>query len=137
MINSYNSVSQNVAVGGLVSFDTDKIKTGCTVVHSEGTATFKLAKPGYYYISFNANVAASDTAGDVTIQLRKGLELVPGAVGTTSSTAATDISNIAFVTIVQVPPSCCVCDNTVTLSLVNNGVAAVITDANINITKLC
>ena len=137
MISSYNSVSQDVVVGGLISFDTNRIKTGCTVSHTEGTTTFKLAKAGYYYISFNADVSASGAAGDVIIQLRKGTDLIPGAIGTANSTAPTDISNIAFTTIIQVPPSCCACDNTATLSLVNSGIAATIANANINITKLC
>ena len=137
MISSYNSVSQDVAPGGLISFDTNKIKTGCTVTHTEGTTTFKLTKAGYYYISFNANVATSGAAGDVVIQLKKGADLVPGAIATISSTASTDIGNAAFLTIIQVPPSCCACDNTAVITIVNNGVAATIDNASINITKLC
>ena len=45
--------------------------------------------------------------------------------------------NLAFSTIIKVPPSCCAIDNAVSLTLVNTGVAATYTNVNINITKLC
>lgn len=45
--------------------------------------------------------------------------------------------NFAFATIIKVPPSCCAVDNTANLTLVNTGVAAIFTNVNINITKLC
>lgn len=136
MISSYNSASQTLAVNDLLAFNTDRIKTGCTVEHLEGGTTFKLIKPGYYYITFNAVVTGAD-AGNVSVQLQNGSVVVPGALASASSAAATDVNNLSFATIIKVAPSCCMIDNTVTLSLINNGLAATYSVANLNITKLC
>jgi hypothetical protein len=62
---------------------------------------------------------------------------VPGAIATFTTTVADDATNLAFSTIIRVPPSCCAVDNTANLTLVNTGVAATYTNVNINITKLC
>lgn len=136
MISSYNSIPQTVDVNGLLSFDTNRILTGCTVSHNEGATTFKLNKPGYYYITFNA-VATEAAAGNVSVQLRNGDTVIPGAIAIANSTATTDVLNLAFATIIRVPPSCCAIDNTAILTIINNGIAATYDVANINITKLC
>ena len=60
-----------------------------------------------------------------------------GATATITPTAVGDTMNFAFATIIKVPPSCCSVDNTANLTLVNTGVAAIFTNVNINITKLC
>ena len=57
MISSYNITTQNVAVDGLLTFTIDRILTGCTVTRNG--PTFQLNKPGYYYVTFNANGSAS------------------------------------------------------------------------------
>lgn len=135
MISSYNSAEQTLATNGLVSFDSDRIKTGCTVVHTPGSTSFSLTKPGYYYITFNTIVTSTEI-GNITIQLRNGTALVPGAVASTSIAKDTDVNTISFATIVRVPPSCCAIDNTAVLSIINSGIAASFTASNINITKL-
>ena len=135
MISSYNITSQAVLTDGLLQFSTDRILTGCTVTRNGDT--FQLNKPGYYYVTFNADVAATETLGELTIELlNNGVEVV-GAEATETATVAGNVSNLAFATIVRVPPSCCAIDNTARLTLVNTGVAATITNVNINITKLC
>ena len=68
MISSYNITTQNVTVDGLLTFTTDRILTGCTVTRNG--PTFQLNKPGYYYVTFNANGSATSVA-DVTIELQK------------------------------------------------------------------
>ena len=60
MISSYNITTQNVAVDGLLTFTTDRILTGCTVTRNG--PTFQLNKPGYYYVTFNANGSATSVA---------------------------------------------------------------------------
>lgn len=136
MINSYNSIAQIVDANGLLTFDTNRILTGCTVQHAEGGTTFKLTKPGYYYITFNA-IVTNAAAGNVSVQLQNGTKVIPGAIASTSIAATTDVKNLSFATIVRVPPSCCAIDNTANLTLINNGIAATYPVANINITKLC
>ena len=134
MISSYNITTQNVAVDGLLTFTTDRILTGCTVTRNG--PTFQLNKPGYYYVTFNTNGSATSVA-NVTIELQNNGITVPGATATITPTAVGNTMNFAFATIIKVPPSCCSVDNTANLTLVNTGVAAIFTNVNINITKLC
>ena len=135
MISSYNNTSQEVAINGLLTFTTDRILTGCTATRNG--QTFQLNKPGYYYVTFNADGAATTAVGDIVVVLQNNGVAVPGAIATFTTTVADDAVNLAFSTIIRVPPSCCAVDNTAHLTLVNTGVAATYTNVNINITKLC
>ena len=135
MISSYNNTSQEVAINGLLTFTTDRILTGCTATRNG--QTFQLNKPGYYYVTFNADGAATTAAGDIVVVLQNNGVAVPGAIATFTTTVADDATNLAFSTIIRVPPSCCAVDNTANLTLVNTGVATTYTNVNINITKLC
>ena len=135
MISSYNNTSQEVAINGLLTFTTDRILTGCTATRNG--PTFQLNKPGYYYVTFNADGAATTAVGDIVVVLQNNGVAVPGAIATFTTTVADDATNLAFSTIIKVPPSCCAVDNTANLTLVNTGVAATYTNVNINITKLC
>ena len=135
MLSSYNNTSQEVAINGLLTFTTDRILTGCTATRNG--QTFQLNKPGYYYVTFNADGAATTAVGDIVVVLQNNGIAVPGAIATFTTTVADDATNLAFSTIIRVPPSCCAVDNTANLTLVNTGVAATYTNVNINITKLC
>ena len=61
---------------------------------------------------------------------------VLGAEATNYAAAAVNIGNMSFSAIVQVRPSCCAVSNTTNLTVVNTGVEATVTNANIVITKL-
>lgn len=135
MINSYTITNQSVAVDDTLNFNVTRILTGCTVKHVDGSASFTLTKPGYYYVTFNADVLGT-AAGNVTAELINGSVAVPGATATTTI-AIGETESIAFATIVRVLPSCAVIDNTTTLTILNTGVEVTYTNANINITKLC
>lgn len=135
MINSYTITNQSVAVDDTLNFNVTRILTGCTVKHVDGSASFTLTKPGYYYVTFNANVLGT-AAGNVTAELINGSVAVPGATATTTI-AIGETESIAFATIVRVLPSCAAIDNTTTLTILNTGVEVTYTNANINITKLC
>ena len=136
MISSYNSTTQNVAVDAAYVFDTNRIVTGCTVGHVPGTATFTLAKPGYYYVTFNTTFT-TETTGIATVELRNGTTSVPGANAAETVTTAGDTKSLAFATIIKVLPSCAAVDNTATLTFVSTTLALDVTSANVNITKLC
>lgn len=135
MISSYSLISQAVAADGTLNFDTTRVLTGCTVKHADGTPTFTLTKPGYYYVSFDG-VISGTTAGIVTVELLNGADTVPAALASTT-VAEGDVATLNFTTIVRVLPSCPSIDNTTKLSVANTGVATTFTNANINITKLC
>ena len=135
MINSYTSTSQTIITNALIDFDINAVKTGCTVTHAEGTPTFSLNRPGLYYVAFNAD-ALPTAAGDLVAQLRSNNELVPGAIATATGTT-TSTENLFFSRVIQVKPSCCSIDNSVNLTVINSGVGATYSNANIVITKLC
>ena len=67
MISSYNITSQAITSNETVNFTTDRILTGCTATRNG--ATFQLNKPGYYYVTFNAIAAATDTTGLLTVEV--------------------------------------------------------------------
>ena len=135
MINSYTITNQSVAIDDTLNFNVTRILTGCTVKHVDGSASFTLTKPGYYYVTFNADILGT-AAGNVTAELINGSVAVPGATATTTI-AIGETESIAFATIIRVLPSCAAIDNTTTLTILNTGVEVTYTNANINITKLC
>ena len=135
MISSYTSTSQTLLTNALINFNINAVETGCTVTHAEGTPTFSLNRPGLYYVAFNAD-ALPTAAGDLVIQLRSNNKLVPGAIATTTGTT-TSTESLSFSRIIQVKPSCCSIDNSVNLTVINSGVGATYSNANIVITKLC
>ena len=135
MISSYNNESQAIATNGTLNFATDRILTGCTATRNG--QTFQLNKPGYYYVTFNADAAATETVGLLTVELQNNGVVVPGAEASSTTTTAGDVSNYAFSTIIRVLPSCHMIDNTARLTVVNTGVDATYSNVNINITKLC
>ena len=135
MINSYSNNSQTITTEGTIAFDTNRILTGCTVTHVEGSPSFKLNRPGYYYVNFNGNVTGA--TGEVGVQLLSNEASILGAEGSVSLGAVTDVGNISFSTIIKVLPSCAVIDNLQTLNFINSGVDATFTNVNVVITKLC
>ena len=135
MINSYSTVSQAVNVNGTINFDTTRILTGCTIKHADGTPTFTLTKPGYYFITFDG-VISGTIAGIVTVELLNGADAVPAALASTTIAIGNE-ATLNFTTIIRVLPSCPSIDNTTKLSIANTGVATTFTNVNINITKLC
>lgn len=48
MIESYTNTSQTIAPEGLLSFATNDVLTGCTVLHSAGSTSFTLKRPGFF-----------------------------------------------------------------------------------------
>lgn len=135
MINSYTNISQAVAADSTINFDITRVLTGCTVKHADGTPTFTLTKPGYYFVTFDGVITGTE-AGIVTVELINGNTAIPGAIASVTA-AVGDAATLNFSTIVRVLPSCPAIDNTVKLTVLNSGVAATYTNANINITKLC
>lgn len=137
MISSYNSTSQTIGVNEAYKFDTNRILTGCTVLHTPGTAVFTLTKPGYYYVTFNTTFTTT-TTGDVIISLQNNGVTVPGATATESINTAGNAKSISFSTIIKVPPSCCAVNNNANLTFMVGGLAINATPASaVQITKLC
>lgn len=97
MIESYTNTSQTIAPEGLLSFATNDVLTGCTVLHSAGSTSFTLKRPGFYYVSFTGTGAITGTtAGAITVNLLKNGVALPGATATQTSASATDIRTVNF-----------------------------------------
>lgn len=137
MIESYTNTSQTIAPEGLLSFAANDVLTGCTVLHPAGSTSFTLQRPGFYYVSFTGTGAITGaTAGAITVNLLKNGVALPGATATQTSASATDIRTVNFSKIVQVLPSCCAINNTVTLTFQNAGLDTTYSNVNVVITKL-
>ena len=137
MISSYNSALQTLDTNENLVFSTNRVLTGCTVTHNEGSEHFRLNKPGYYFVSFNGDVATFETAGNVVVSLLNNGVVVPGASATSYSAASTDVQNLDFSTIIRVAPSCHCVDNSAVLTIQNTGIEASYVNVNVVITKLC
>ena len=137
MIDSYSNTSQAIAVDAAIPFEINSICTGRTATHTAGSTTFSLNKPGFYYVTFNGIAAITGaTAGDITVQLFNNGKAVPGAITSSTSSAATDVQNLSFSKLFQVHPSCCAINNTTNLTFNNIGLAATFTNVNVVITKV-
>ena len=136
MISTYSNSIQTISTNGLLSFNTDRILTGCTATLSNDNQTFQLNKPGFYYITFNGTGQATAATGEVTVQLRQNSTVVPGASSSFTATAIGDNQNMSFTTIIKVAPTCC-CKDVTTIDVICSGVDATFSNTNINITKLC
>lgn len=138
MINSYSVTSQVLLPNEVVVFTIDKIKTGCGVTHSEGSASFSLSKPGIYAVTFNGTAATNGAAaGDIIIQLQENGTNVIGALSTATSSSTTDLVPLSFTTLIRVRPSCCAVSNASTLTFVNTGVEATYSNVSTVITRIC
>lgn len=137
MLNSYTATLQELDINEDLVFSTNRVATGCAVNHAEGTTTFTLTRPGYYYVGFNGDGATDGTAGTVTIELLNNGTPIGGATASAYSGAVTEVVNLGFSTVIKVLPYCRCVDNFATLTVRNVGVAATFDNVNITITKLC
>lgn len=133
--------SQNLAVGAntAISFNNISIQKGVTAVKT-APATVQFNRAGVYMVSFDATAAISGaTAGNITVQLYKNGTAQPQALTSTNSTSTTDLGTLSFVTLVQVPQNnnCNCATSGTTIQLLNIGLDATFTQANLVITKIC
>ena len=139
MLVATNTSSQNIAANAPVIFNAVQLQKGCDEQFTPNSSTVILKKPGFYSVSFNATGSTSATDGNMELQLYNGTTPVPGALAAVQSAAPADLGNVSFSTIIQVKPSCCAVDNTVKLSVISNGLAITLTEANLVVrnTRCC
>lgn len=124
MLEAY-STNIDVATTTPVPFETTTIQKGQTAVLMS-PSSIALNKCGVYMVSVNASSEAEST-----IELTKD--------GIVQPQAQSSGTNPCFTTLVQVPNSntnCC-CSSPTLLQLINTGAAAVFTNVNIVVTKVC
>lgn len=138
MLDTYTPTSQTLSAETPINFDIVRHNTNCQISHSAGTPTVTLRAPGYYFVSFNGVASATDTATDpIVVQLTNNGVNVPGGTTSSLSAAANSPISLSFTTIVRVLPSCCAVDNTTSLQVVNTGIEALFTNAELVIRRAC
>jgi hypothetical protein len=131
-----SSGSQTLLTNATVPFTTTNLLDGCSIQFTGGS-TISLVKPGVYLVSVDANVAESGTAGIISMQIQKNGVNINGAKASVDSSATGDAENIHVTTLVKVLPSCCMVNNNANITVLNSGVGAVYSNANITVVKLC
>ena len=136
MINSVNTLEQDVAVNGTVIFTTDRVRTracgiGGWLQHDNERGAFTIVRPGIYKVDFNANVSA-DAVGDITLAIQSNGVTIAGTEMDSTVAVAGDFENVSASTLVAVQP----CASR-TISVQNiSAIVATEDDANIIITRI-
>lgn len=122
-----------VAAGDYISYDYNRILTGASISHADGSSVVRLNGPGLYLVVFDGTFTIG-TAGSATVQLFNKGVAVPAAEDTVSGTTAVP-RGLHFATIIDVKPSCCAVDNNAALN-VSIDADGVFSSATIAVVKL-
>lgn len=124
MILLSNSATQTIQPGEAMTFDLEKIKTGCSEYHRQGSSAIKLRKCGIYELMFTGNVGGA-AVGTVQLQMEAGGEVLPETTIIVTEDTVGSLDNVAAHTFFK---NCCGdCDR---ITLVNTGTIAAVVDAN-------
>ena len=135
MIEGY-SISTLVETDTPIPFNNVSLLKGGTVIFVSPT-TIQFNKKGVYMVSVNTSGIPSAN-GVMSIQLSKNGVAQPQAQSSTQGTT-TEVSNMDFTTLVQVPADnnpCCCSVNPTLIQVLNTGVETTHT-CNICVTKIC
>lgn len=124
MILLSNSATQTIQPGEAMTFDLEKIKTGCSECHRQGSSAIKLRKCGIYELMFTGNVGGA-AVGTVQLQMEAGGEVLPETTIIVTEDTVGSLDNVAAHTFFK---NCCVDYDRITL--VNTGTVAAVVDAN-------
>lgn len=132
------STDVTVPTGSNVPLQNVTILKGCTV-EPQGTSTLMLNKSGIYKVeAFGTAISATETTGNVAIQIAKN-GVLQGIASSETVANATAEHTLAIADLVQVSDDNCKCNcRTVptTVSIVNVGNAAIL-DLTVIVTKVC
>lgn len=104
-----------VAADDFVVFDVNRLHTGVSITHNEGSTVVRLNNPGIYLVSFDGDYTIG-TAGSANVILLNNGVAVPGVQDTVSGTTAVP-RGFHFTTVIEVKPSCCMIDNSAALQV--------------------
>ena len=121
-----------VAAGDYINFDYNRVDTGKSISHADGSSVVRLNSPGLYLVTFDGTFTIG-TAGSATVQLYNKGVAVPAAEDTVSGTTAVP-RGLHFTTLIDVRPSCCAVSNEAALS-VGIDVAGEFSDVAITVVK--
>lgn len=135
MLEAY-STNVALATNDTIPFNNVSFKKGCTT-ELDSPGTVQLNKKGVYMVIVDA-AGTPTAAGLMSIQLTKDGVLQPQSQSAVTGTAA-EVSNMSFTTLVQVKEdnTCNCCTSPTMVRVVNTGVPATYSIANIVVTKIC
>lgn len=140
MLYTVNNTNQSVETDEAISLGFNRITRNCAVTHSAGTASVSLNRVGLYAIQIDANLAATPaTGGTLSIALYRDGTPITGAVAIETATSNTDIHNLNIAApLVKVSPiNCCSRNcNPVTITVVNTGDAATLSNIALSAVKI-
>ena len=119
--------------GDYISFDINRIHTGTSISHAEGSPVVRLNSAGLYLVSFDGDFTIT-TAGSVSVQLLNKGVAVPGVQDTVSGTTAVP-RGLHFTTLINVMPNCCAVDNSANLAVTISD-AGTFSNANLTVVKM-
>lgn len=121
-----------VEANDFVVFDINRVHTGVSIAHSEGSTVVRLNSAGLYLVSFDGDYTIG-TAGSANVILLNNGVPVAGVQDTVSGTTAVP-RGLHFTTVIEVKPSCCMVDNTAALQVQIDS-AGVFNAASITVVK--
>lgn len=122
-----------VDAGDYVNFDINRVHTGVSISHAEGSSVVRLNSPGLYLVTFDGDFTIG-TSGAVTVQLFNKSVIIPGAENTAQAVANVPYG-VHFTTVIDVRPSCCAVDNAAALQI-QVSAAGTFNNASITVVKM-
>lgn len=135
MIEVINAPAQEVAAGQNILFAQTAVKSGCAERHRAGSGLITLLKQGRYLVAFSGNIAvpAGQTAGEISLGIARGGEIIPGTAMRVTPAAAGQYFNVSAQTYVDVYCGCCE-----SVSVENSSTIPVdVQDANLTAVRVC
>lgn len=121
-----------VVADDYINFDFNRLHTGTSISHADGSSVVRLNSPGLYLVMFDGTYTIG-VAGSATVQLYNKGVAVPGADDTVSGTTAVP-RGLHFATLIEVKPSCAMIDNSAALQVQINA-AGEFADTAITVVK--
>lgn len=124
MIVLSNSETLTVPVGGSLTFDTERLRTGCAECHRAGTGSVRMKRRGAYDVEFTGNISSA-TTGEVRLIMKIGDDVLPETEIISNVYGPNNYSNVSAKTGVYV--GCCDYSR---VSVVNEGTTPVLIAPN-------
>lgn len=134
LISTVTSANQVLLAEELIKFDTNNVRTGCTITHAPGSNTVIITGAGVYKVHLTANIVPTAT-GVVELQLLRNGDEVDGALAS-ATVVATAVTNVSFETYIKVLPSCPYVDNQAQLQIRTSAGATINKGATLIVDKV-
>ena len=132
-LTTVNTATQTPSAATPLVFTENPTLLGNAISHTPGSSTITINSPGLYAISFNGTVSPSAAATPpltAQLQLFQNGVAVPAANATTTLTEATDLDNIGFSYLLNVPTA------PTTLTVVSTTPETSVSDAVLNVVRI-